>query len=105
MQWGSPDPGYRFRLIQILEGGLRGGAFPLKDGDNLLGREIGDITFPTDGFVSGRHALLTVRQDRLVMRGRRLVERHLRAAERAVRSSSSGDQFLIGRPLVRVDVG
>src|SRR4051812_47241670 len=66
--WGSPDPGYRFRLIQLLEGGLRGAAFPLKEGDNALGREVGDITFPNDGFVSGRHALLTVRDTRLVIR-------------------------------------
>ncbi len=26
--WGSPDAGYRFRLVQLLEGGIRGGAFP-----------------------------------------------------------------------------
>ena len=29
--WGSADPGYRFRLIQMLEGGMRGAAFPLKE--------------------------------------------------------------------------
>src|SRR6478752_3928243 len=49
--WGSPDAGYKVRLIQMLEGGVRGAAYPLKPGDNLLGRELGDITFSTDGFV------------------------------------------------------
>src|SRR5262245_19903236 len=32
--WGSPDAGYRFRLIQMMEGGLRAAAYPLKEGDN-----------------------------------------------------------------------
>src|SRR5688500_16526925 len=68
MIWGSPDQGYRFRLIQMLEGGMRGAAYPLKEGDNQMGREQGDITFITDGFVSGRHAMLTVRQERLTVR-------------------------------------
>lgn len=101
--WGSPDPGYRLRLVQLLEGGLRGGAFPLREGDNLLGREQGDLTFPTDGFVSGRHAVLQVRQDRLQVRD--------------VGSSNgtfirlsgptfvdNGDHFLIGRQLLRVEI-
>jgi pSer/pThr/pTyr-binding forkhead associated (FHA) protein len=101
--WGSPDPGYRLRLVQILEGGLRGAAFPLKEGDNHLGREQGDIAFPTDGFVSGRHALLHVKQDRLRVRD--------------VGSSNgtfirltgpvfveNGDHLLIGRQLLRVEI-
>ncbi len=101
--WGSMDPGYRLRLVQILEGGLRGAAFPLKEGDNQLGREQGEITFPTDGFVSGRHALLSVKQDRLRVRD--------------VGSSNgtfirltgpvfvdNGDHFLIGRQLLRVEI-
>jgi pSer/pThr/pTyr-binding forkhead associated (FHA) protein len=101
--WGSQDPGYRLRLVQILEGGLRGAAFPLKEGDNQLGREQGDLTFPTDGFVSGRHALLQVKQDRLRVRD--------------VGSSNgtfirltgpvfveNGDHFLIGRQLLRVEL-
>src|SRR5262245_14286700 len=27
MPWGSPDEGSKFRLVQMLEGGLRGGAY------------------------------------------------------------------------------
>ena len=101
--WGSPDPGYRLRMVQILEGGTRGQAFPLKDGENLLGRELGDITFPSDGFVSGRHALLHVRQDRLMVKDLgssngtfvRLI---------APTFVDNGDQFLVGRELVRVEL-
>jgi pSer/pThr/pTyr-binding forkhead associated (FHA) protein len=101
--WGSPDPGYRARLVQLLEGGLRGAAFPLREGDNLLGREVGDITFPGDGFVSGRHALLSVQ-------GQRVVVRDVGSSNGTfVRLTApvlveNGDQFLIGRQLLRVEV-
>ncbi len=101
--WGSPDAGYRFRLIHMLEGGLRGAAFPLRDGENLLGRETGDLTFPTDGYVSGRHASLTVRGERFVVQDLgssngtfiRLV---------APVFVDNGDQFLIGRQLLRIEL-
>src|SRR5690606_11540519 len=46
LAWGSPDMGGQVRLVQLLEGGARGAAFPLREGHNLLGRELGDITFP-----------------------------------------------------------
>jgi hypothetical protein len=103
VSWGSPDPGYRFRMVQLLEGGMRGAAFPLKDGDNQLGREHGDITFPTDGFVSGRHATLKVIRDRTLVRDLgssngtfvRLV---------APQFVENTDQFLIGRQLLRVEL-
>jgi FHA domain len=101
--WGSPDAGYRFRLVQLLEGGISGGAFPLKDGDNLLGREAGDITFPTDGFVSSRHAVIHVGSDRLILRDQNSANgTFLRLSAPAF--VENGDQFLIGRQLVRVEM-
>lgn len=101
--WGSPDAGYRFRLVQLLEGGVSGGAFPLKEGDNLLGRENGDITFPTDGFVSGRHAILNVAPDRVILRDLGSSNgTFLRLA--APIFVETGNQFLIGRQLVRVEM-
>lgn len=101
--WGSVDPGYRFRLIQLLEGGMRGAAFPLKEGENHLGRELGDVTFPQDGFVSGRHALLTVRGDRLLVRD---VGSSNGTFLRLVAPTfvEHGDQFLIGRQLLRLEL-
>ncbi len=101
--WGSPDPGHRFRLIQLLEGGIRGGAFPLKDGENQIGRENGDITFPSDGFVSGRHATLAVAADHLVLKDLGSSNgTFLRLG--APSFVDNGDQFLIGRQLVRVEL-
>jgi len=101
--WGSQDPGYKLRLVQLLEGGMRGAAFPLKEGDNMLGREVGDITFPTDGFVSGRHALLTVRKDQLVVRD---VGSSNGTFMRLAGPTfvDNGDQFLMGRQLLRVEI-
>jgi hypothetical protein len=103
LAWGSPDPGYRLRIIQLLDGGIRGAAFPLREGDNLLGRETGDIAFPTDGFVSGRHAVLKARGERLVVRDVGSSNGTFLRLTNAV-FVDSGDQFLIGRELVRVEL-
>jgi hypothetical protein len=101
--FGSIDPGYKFRLIQLLDGGLRGAAFPLKDGAHMLGREVGDITFPTDGFVSGRHASLTVRDDQLWVKDLGSSNGTFIRLEEPW-SVSNGDHFLIGRELVKVEI-
>jgi len=103
LAWGSPDPGYRLRIIQLLDGGARGGAFPLREGDNLLGRETGDIVFPTDGFVSGRHAVLKARGERLVVRDVGSSNGTFLRLTNAV-FVDSGDQFLVGRELLRVEL-
>lgn len=101
--FGSPDPGCRYRLVQYMEGGAQGGAFPLKEGENLLGRESGDISFPTDGFVSGRHAAFTLVQERLRIKdlgssNGTFVKLHAPAFV------EHGDQFLVGRQLLKVEV-
>ncbi len=55
--WGSPNPGAFGRLVQILDDG-RTGEIRLLSGERCqLGREIGDIVMPTDGFISGRHCV------------------------------------------------
>ena len=41
--WGSADPGYRARLIQLLEGGGTGEVIPLRAGANAIGRETGEV--------------------------------------------------------------
>ncbi len=58
--WGSPDPGYRARLVQLLEGGGTGEVFPLRSGASAIGRESGEVAFPGDRYVSGRHARIDV---------------------------------------------
>jgi pSer/pThr/pTyr-binding forkhead associated (FHA) protein len=101
--WGSPDPGSRYRLVQLLEGGSRGAAFLLKEGDNFIGREGGEITFPSDGYVSSRHALIRVLGNQLWVRDLGSSNgTFLRLS--APTLVESGDHFLIGRELFRVDV-
>ena len=101
--WGSPDSGSRLRLIQYLEGGLRGSAYPLKEGENSIGRESSDVSFPGDGFVSGKHASVTASGDRATVQDlgssngtfiRLTTPTYVNA----------GDQFLIGRQLLRVEI-
>jgi pSer/pThr/pTyr-binding forkhead associated (FHA) protein len=103
LMWGSPDQGASFRLVQLLEGGLRGAAFVLRDGENAIGREHGDLTFPGDGFVSGRHAVLKVGAPGLTIRDLGSSNgTFLRLSAPAF--VEDGDQFLVGRQLLRVDV-
>ncbi len=66
--WGSPGVGHRFRLIQVLEGGGAGEILPLADGDYLIGRDEGGMTFPGDNALSGRHAILNVQGERASLR-------------------------------------
>jgi len=100
--WGSKDPGFKARLVQIYEGGRRGDVFPVKDGEVSLGREYGDIVFPGDGFVSGRHASF-------VFKGGRLSVKDLGSSNgtffRLMQPTvlDSGDKLLIGRHLVKVE--
>jgi len=101
--WGSPDYGCRGRLIQILEGGIRGDAYPLKDGDNLVGREVGDITFPGDGFVSGRHAVIAVGANDVTIRDAGSSNGTFVRIE-APTPLNNGDQLLIGRQLLKLEI-
>jgi pSer/pThr/pTyr-binding forkhead associated (FHA) protein len=100
--WGSKDPGFKARLVQIFEGGRRGDVHPIKDGEVMLGREYGDITFPGDGFVSGRHASF-------VFKGGRLSVKDLGSSNgtffRLMQPTvvDVGDQLLVGRHLVKVE--
>ncbi|HUB07471.1 MAG TPA: FHA domain-containing protein [Myxococcales bacterium] len=66
--WGSPSAGHRFRLVQLLEGGGSAEAMPMSDGDYLIGRDEGGMTFPGDLAISGRHAILTVSGEKASLR-------------------------------------
>lgn len=102
--WGSPNPGYRFRVQQILAGGLEGDSFPLREGENLIARNNGDLSFPGDGYVSGKHAMLTARGDRVTVKdlGSSNGTFVRMIAETPV---GAGDLLLVGEQLIRVDPG
>jgi len=53
---GSPAPGGAYKLLQIGVGELVQNIYCLPESGVVLGREKGDIIFPRDKFMSGRHA-------------------------------------------------
>jgi hypothetical protein len=64
---GSPNPGYWGRLALIVGRDQDGSAFPLFGESVTLGRERGDILFPEDGYVSGQHARVELRDGRVYL--------------------------------------
>jgi hypothetical protein len=52
---GSPNPGYWGRLSLMVEPTAASQAYAIEGEGINVGREIGDITFPHDGYVSGSH--------------------------------------------------
>jgi pSer/pThr/pTyr-binding forkhead associated (FHA) protein len=53
---GSPAPGGDYKILQIGVGELVQNIYCLPESGVVLGREKGDIIFPRDKFMSGRHA-------------------------------------------------
>ena len=100
--WGSPDPGYIARVVQLLEGGGEGDVFPLRQGDNAVGRGSGDVSFPGDGYVSSRHATITVADGALSVKDLGSANgTFVRIDGQA--AVTSGDMLLIGEQILRVD--
>ena len=64
---GSPNPGFWGKLTVIIGRDITGAAFPLLGDSITLGRERGDINFPDDGYVSGLHARITLRDGRVYL--------------------------------------
>jgi pSer/pThr/pTyr-binding forkhead associated (FHA) protein len=64
---GAPNPGFWGRLSVIVGRDTDGSAFPLFGESIVLGRERGDILFPEDGYVSGTHARISLREGRVYL--------------------------------------
>jgi pSer/pThr/pTyr-binding forkhead associated (FHA) protein len=101
--WGTPQPGHRFRLVHLLEGGGTGDALPVRDGEYLLGREAGGMTFPADPSVSSRHAVLAVAGERTTIRDLNSANgTFLRIRQEAV--LQDGDLLLLGTQQMRYEL-
>ena len=100
LPWGQS--GHPALLVQILEGNLSGETFPLKPGENLIGRRHGDIVFSNDGFVSSKHAKIEVGPQNLVLTDLASANgTFIRINKRT--ELHAGDQILLGMQLLRVD--
>jgi pSer/pThr/pTyr-binding forkhead associated (FHA) protein len=100
--WGSPNPGYVARVVQILEGGGEGDVYPLKPGENLVGRGTGDVSFPNDGYVSSKHASITVGEGSLAVKDLGSANgTFVRVNGQA--AVTAGDLLLVGEQILRID--
>jgi pSer/pThr/pTyr-binding forkhead associated (FHA) protein len=100
--WGSADDGARLRLAQLLDGGGVAEIFPLHDGENTVGRDAGDVTFPGDRYVSARHAIIRVEPDGVTITD---LGSSNGSFVKVVGSATlmPGDQLLLGAQLFRLD--
>ncbi len=98
---GTPNPGYWGRLSVVVGRDLDGPAFPLFEEGVKLGRERGDILFPEDGYVSGSHCQLSVREGRVYLKDMGSSNgTFLRVRES--RGVPSGSLMLMGQQLFRL---
>jgi pSer/pThr/pTyr-binding forkhead associated (FHA) protein len=52
---GTPSPGWNFRVIQIMDSGVPGTAWPVFSNSFCVGRNAGDARFPRDRYMSRDH--------------------------------------------------
>lgn len=101
MVMSSPFAPVRGRLSLVMEGGQEGASYDLAD-ETVIGRASGEMTFPHDGFMSGRHA-------RIVRRGASFV-----LTDEGSRNGTfikikdevelkPGDMILVGKQLFRFE--
>jgi pSer/pThr/pTyr-binding forkhead associated (FHA) protein len=100
--FGSPNPGYPARVVQLLEGGGEGDVFPLKPGDNLVGRGTGDVSFPGDGYVSSKHATISVGEGALAIKDMGSANGTF-VRINGTAKLDAGDLLLVGEQILRVD--
>ncbi|HUJ25005.1 MAG TPA: FHA domain-containing protein [Myxococcales bacterium] len=100
--WGSPNPGYTARVVQLFEGGGEGDVFPLKTGENSVGRGTGDVSFPGDGYVSSKHATIIIGDGTIAVRDLGSANgTFVRINGQA--PVTAGDLLLVGEQILRVD--
>jgi len=90
------------RLHLVMEGGQPGEIYDLT-GDTVIGRNNGQITFPHDGFMSGRHARIERRGSSFVLTDEGSRNGTFIKTKGEV-ELKSGDMILVGKQLFRFEV-
>jgi pSer/pThr/pTyr-binding forkhead associated (FHA) protein len=101
--YSSPKHHSPFRITQILQGGLPGMTVVARAATLQIGREGGDLNFPTDLYMSGSHCKIEDAGGKLALAD--LGSRngtYLRL--KAERELTHGDYLFIGRKLLRVEI-
>ncbi len=105
-RYGGPRTSDRFHVIEeILEGGAVGRVCRRSGPVVTIGRAGCDLSFPTDGFISGRHVELTVAGETPFLKDVGSANgTFLRVPPHSDRVLRHGDYLLLGRELLRVEV-
>jgi pSer/pThr/pTyr-binding forkhead associated (FHA) protein len=101
--YSSPKHPAQFKLVQILQGGSPAMAVCARGTALQIGREGGDLNFPTDLYMSASHCKLEEMGGRLAltdMSSRNGTYVRLKAEKEL----SHGDYLFIGRKLLRVEI-
>ncbi len=97
----AAQAGPRGRLVLVRPDGSEGGAHPLEEGENLIGRGVGAL-FDSDGYLSPRHADLVLNAAGLVVRDNASLN-GVFARIVGEEELNDGDIFRIGQELLRFD--
>ncbi len=101
--YSSPKHQSQFKLVQLLEGGAAGMAVCARGNGLQIGREGGDLNFPSDLFMSASHCKVDESGGRLT-----LTDLNSRNGTyirlKAERDLTHGDYLFIGRKLLRVEI-
>jgi pSer/pThr/pTyr-binding forkhead associated (FHA) protein len=101
--WGAPsEPLPWGRLVQLLDDGRVGEVRLLRGAEVKLGREVGEIVYPLDGFVSAQHCVVASRGGKATLRDLGSSNgTYLRV--RGERALVQDDFILVGNQMLRVD--
>jgi pSer/pThr/pTyr-binding forkhead associated (FHA) protein len=89
------------RLHLVMEGGQPGEVYELEE-DTVIGRSTGEITFPHDGFMSGRHARIERRGSSFILTDEDSRNGTFIKTKGEV-ELKSGDMILVGKQLFRFE--
>ena len=95
-------PAARGRLHLVMEGGQPGEIYQM-GADTVIGRSAGDITFPHDGFMSGRHARIVNRDGAFILTDEGSRNGTFVKIKGEV-ELKPGDMILVGKQLFRFEV-
>ncbi|MFQ3590097.1 MAG: FHA domain-containing protein [Chloracidobacterium sp.] len=90
------------RLHLIQEGGGEGDVYEIKGDELTIGRNAGDIKFPHDGYMSGRHARIVRKGDEFILQDDNSRNGTFKKIDGPV-TLKSGDIVLIGKQLFRFE--
>jgi hypothetical protein len=89
------------KLHLVMEGGQPGEVYELDD-ETIIGRSSGEITFPHDGFMSGRHAKIEKRGSNFILSDEGSRNGTFIKTKGEV-ELKSGDMILVGKQLFRFE--